>query len=439
MKIEKEEFEQLIEQHRGVIERLVYYKIPIKEDAEDILQDIWLLAYEKVNLLREKQLFKAWLIKIATNACYAYYRKVFKSNEVALDKDLEKSYMKDLGSWRVGRSVEENVMEVLEHLKEEQGKVLQLFYYYQLPIAEIAKRLNLPEGTVKSRLSAARKNFRKNYPYFKDEKGDEEMKKNIFPEISPLITIEKVDAPEFEVRCMQDTGYFIRPRVGEHVSVAAYDFTTYPEMKKSREWQITVEGKAKIHGIECIEAKVQFAVHSYNYYFRETEDYIQTLAAWELDEQGFKKLSTFLDDDFWAYWGIGEDNCGEAILRKRRGDIEVKEDGTLYKAQIEPHNYDIVGRYKVTIGQKSYDTIRHIYFNQHDELVENYISKEGKNILFRRFNKYNWQVGKEEGYSKPWTEMFPETDRVILNGEIYVHWYNCLPDYIIDEVVQNSN
>jgi RNA polymerase sigma-70 factor (ECF subfamily) len=72
MKIEKEEFEQLIEQHRGVIERLVYYKIPIKEDAEDILQDIWLIAYEKVNLLREKQLFKAWLIKIAMPTIVKY-------------------------------------------------------------------------------------------------------------------------------------------------------------------------------------------------------------------------------------------------------------------------------------------------------------------------------------------------------------------------------
>ena len=433
MRENREEFEQLLEQHKDAISRLVYYKIPIREDAEDILQEIWLIGYEKYEMLRDKKQFKAWMLKIASNACSNYYRKVFKSNEVAIDEQiLESTSVKDARKWRMRSALEEEVTDTLQQLKEEQRGILQLFYYYQLPIAEIATRLGLPEGTVKSRLNTARKNFKACYSYYKDKKGDEKMKESIFPEISPTITIEKIDEPEFEVRCMQDIGYFIRPILGNKVKFADYNFSVYPEMKKGGEVEVTVEGRASIHGIDCVEVKVQMTVHSYKYYLRETEDYIQTLAAWEEDAQGVKKLSTFLDDDFWAFWGIGEDNCGEAILKKHGGYIQMQEDGSLYKEHIEAHNYDIVGRYKVTIGNQTYDTIRQIYFNQHDELVENYISREGKNILFRRFNKYNWNVGKDGEYTKPWTQMLPDTDRVVLNGEVYVHWYNCLPDYVIN-------
>ncbi len=37
----------------------------------------------------------------------------------------------------------------------------------------------------------------------------------------------------------------------------------------------------------------------------------------------------------------------------------------------------------------------------------------------------------KKGYDKLWTEMFPDSDRIILNEDIYVHWYNCLPEYVL--------
>ncbi|NLC04830.1 MAG: hypothetical protein GX787_11210 [Tissierellia bacterium] len=93
------------------------------------------------------------------------------------------------------------------------------------------------------------------------------------------------------------------------------------------------------------------------------------------------------------------------------------------------HNADIVGRYTVKIGNKEFDTIRQIYFNSHHEIVENYINNKGNVVLFRRFNKFDWRYKK--GYDNLWTDMYPLSDRIILNNEIYVHWYNCLPDYVL--------
>jgi len=62
-------------------------------------------------------------------------------------------------------------------------------------------------------------------------KGEYVMKSSKFPSIMPNITIIKSDFPEFEVKCEQDIGYFIIPRLGEESKFATYDFDNYPTMK----------------------------------------------------------------------------------------------------------------------------------------------------------------------------------------------------------------
>jgi len=139
-------------------------------------------------------------------------------------------------------------------------------------------------------------------------------------------------------------------------------------------------------------------------------------------------MSTFLDEDFLNFWGYGENNCGFELLQRKTGAIKCNDKGELFKEDIDIHNSDIVGRYEVIIGNKKYDTIRQIYFNSHGEIVENYINTEGQVVLFKRFNRFNWRYQK--GYDKLWTDMLPYSDRIILNNETYVHWYNCLPEYV---------
>ncbi len=80
--------------------------------------------------------------------------------------------------------------------------------------------------------------------------------------------------------------------------------------------------------------------------------------------------------------------------KKRKGIINCNEKGELYKEEVDIHNSDIIGRFLVKIGNKEYDTIRQIYFNSHNELVENYINTEGEIVLFRRFNRYDWRYKK---------------------------------------------
>ncbi len=46
----------------------------------------------------------------------------------------------------------------------------------------------------------------------------------------------------------------------------------------------------------------------------------------------------------------------------------------------------------------------------------------------RRFNRNDWQP---ESYGKPWTELLPDSERLTINGETFVHWYDCITDYIL--------
>ena len=91
---------------------------------------------------------------------------------------------------------------------------------------------------------------------------------------------------------------------------------------------------------------------------------------------------------------------------------------------------DIVGRYTVTIGDRSYDTVCVIDIETYDSglLSEQYLDRNGRTILWRRFNRNDWAM---ERYGGEWTTLLPENERLIVNGKTYVHWYDCITDYIL--------
>ena len=59
---------------------------------------------------------------------------------------------------------------------------------------------------------------------------------------------------------------------------------------------------------------------------------------------------------------------------------------------------------------------------------EQFLDKNGKTILWRRFNRDDWAIDR---YKKLWSEQLPENDKLTVNGTTYVHWYDCITDYIL--------
>ena len=190
-----DEFEKLLEAEQASVERFVKFRISAKADADDILQEVFLTAYQKFPQLKNKDAFKAWIVSIARNKCNDYFRRMAAQYEIPIDALTEQ----ELLDGRRGVTVVDTVRETLHLLGDKDKQILYLFFWKQMRQAEIAKLLNIPVGTVKSRLHTAKHNFKNMYPYRTDvSKGECNMKK--MPEFLPEYKIEASTEAPFAVK-----------------------------------------------------------------------------------------------------------------------------------------------------------------------------------------------------------------------------------------------
>ena len=431
------EFENLFVLSKPALERFVYFRMPSKSDADDIIQEAAVSAYMNMHAINNPESFKAWILKIAANKCNDFYRKLAKRYEIPLDEITENVVSKN----QYGISTKEVVRETLNGLMNKDKQILFLYYFKNKPQAEIAKLLNIPVGTVKSRLHTAKQNFKQNYPFPPKLKGETQMK--TLPDIMPEYKITQSKKAPFEVRCEELMGWSIIPKLGEKLTWAIYD---YPERKRSETTKMEVNGRAEVHGIEGVEIiAVEEDPKDFNatdgsrsverrFVAQLTDTHCRFLAESHV-ENGVRKYFTFLDgDEFHPNWGFGEDNCGKEVNLTQKGTIV--RNGNEITCPKDLRVMDVVGRYNVDIAGKSYDTICVIDVQLYNPGVfsEQFIDKNGRTVLWRRFNINDWKIkryNEHYGYKdKLWSEMFPNNERVTVNGELYVHWYDCLTDYI---------
>lgn len=424
------EFERLLQENLVPLERYVKFKISDKYDAEDLLQEVCLTALVKFDSLKDPACFKAWLIGIANNKCKDYYRRKAKEMQLSLE-DLSEAA---LCSGRFGITEQSVVRDTLDALGDKEKQILFLYFFRQLPQEEIAKRLSVPLGTVKSRLHYAKNKFKQHYPCRVGTKGEKIM--NHLPEILPEYKIEKSALEPFSVRWEELQGWMLVPREGEKLTWGLFE---QPGGRRTEYTEMQVIGKAEIHGIEGVEiSAVQYGAEDYyrtgsvdrmerRFVAQLTDTHCRYLAESHV-ENGVRKLYTFLDgEDFLNNWGFGENNCGNEVDLSAKGLL--KRNGNVIEGHTQKETVDVVGRYTVSVCGKTYDTICVMDIQCFNDGVvsEQYLDKNGRTVLWRRFNHNNW-AGKR--YGKPWVELLPENERLIVNGETYVHWYDCVSNYV---------
>ena len=249
-----DDFEKLLNAERVSVERFVRFRLHSREDADDVLQEVYLAAYQKFTQLKNRDSFKAWLISIARNKCNDYYRKKAVLYEIPIDELTEK----ELSDGRHGISEVYTVRDTWELLGDKDKQILYLYFWKEMPQAEIARQLNIPVGTVKSRLYTAKQNFKNKYPYHADNlKGERNMKR--LPEWMPEYRIEESAEKAFAVKWEELMGWFLVPKPGEKLSWGMYDI---PSRKCSHVYDMKVTGKAKVHGIEGVELTAREASYS---------------------------------------------------------------------------------------------------------------------------------------------------------------------------------
>ena len=149
-------FAALYQQYKNLVYKTAYLMLNSPEEAEDALQEVFLQVHRSLlSYQPEKAAFTTWLYRVTVNHCLNRRRK----RRLAILPLTERSSP-------ASASIETHVMnrkdmaQALSGLSEKLRAVLVLRYYWDLPYGDIAQILEIPVGTVKSRLDLALRTLR---------------------------------------------------------------------------------------------------------------------------------------------------------------------------------------------------------------------------------------------------------------------------------------
>lgn len=152
----KEQFTELVLQAETTLFHVAFSVLRQEADCCDAVQEAVLKAYAARDKLRNPGYFKTWITRILLNECYG----ILRSRKRMVSMDVYS--MEEQG--RKGREnpevyIKEEYLDLyraIGQLKEKDKMCIVLFYMEDYTVAQIADILDIPEGTVKSRLNRAR-------------------------------------------------------------------------------------------------------------------------------------------------------------------------------------------------------------------------------------------------------------------------------------------
>ena len=173
-----EAFNPLVLKYQQKIYNLIYLRVRDQETAKDLCQDVFLKAFQALPHFKQDSAFYSWLYQIAVNCSIDFLRKqnrrrvlIFEELPIDADNTLQMTYThpspsETLENEELGRIIRKAVRQ----LPPGQRRVFKLRYRKELPIKEIAIRLNKSEGTIKAHLHHAHRRLRSMLlPYFQNE------------------------------------------------------------------------------------------------------------------------------------------------------------------------------------------------------------------------------------------------------------------------------
>ena len=146
-------FERMYEQYATDVLRVSYFYLGDRQKAEDVCQDVFVRLITNAPVLPEGK-EKAWLLKVALNRCRDLWRGAWVKRVVLGSPAFELVPAPD----EIGKLTDQQaLMSAIHQLPTTFREVILLHYYQGYGITEIAEMMNLPEGTISSRLSRGRK------------------------------------------------------------------------------------------------------------------------------------------------------------------------------------------------------------------------------------------------------------------------------------------
>lgn len=153
--MEKEQFVKRITEVEADMFHLAFSILHREQDCSDAVQEAIVKAYAGRDTLRQPAYFKTWIMRILLNECYAALRR--RKRLVPMEEQ-----MMDMRA-DFGKYVREEYLDLyraIDALREKDRVCVLLYYIEDYSVKEIGQIMDMPEGTVKSRLRRARLQMR---------------------------------------------------------------------------------------------------------------------------------------------------------------------------------------------------------------------------------------------------------------------------------------
>ncbi|RKU22704.1 hypothetical protein C6503_03875 [Candidatus Poribacteria bacterium] len=195
-------FSTLVKKYQKPVHALAWRKVGDFHIAEEITQDTFLKAYQKLAMLKEPQRFLSWLYVIATNLCKAWLRKkrlrtqsLENTESMTLEKATYSGYVISENEQTAIEAQREVVKALLAKLQESERTILTLRYFGEMSSAEIGEFLGVSANTVRSRLRRAQERLKKEEPMIREALENFQITPNLTENIMREVSRLKPAAP----------------------------------------------------------------------------------------------------------------------------------------------------------------------------------------------------------------------------------------------------
>jgi RNA polymerase sigma-70 factor (ECF subfamily) len=154
-------WESIVRMYRRKVFNVAYKFVGRHDQAEDLTQDVFLKLYKSLDTFDRRANFQTWLISVSRNLCIDHYRAVRKERET-INRDVDPAdFAPAANDVRADTRLEQRdrvklLRRALDKLAPTLRTAVMLRDIQELTYQEIADRLRLPEGTVKSRINRGR-------------------------------------------------------------------------------------------------------------------------------------------------------------------------------------------------------------------------------------------------------------------------------------------
>jgi len=176
-------FSELLRRYEGKIFRLALHITQNREDAEDVLQEAFLKAYEHLDQFQGQSKFYTWIVRIAVNQALMKLRKRKSDRSVSLDETIdtgEDTVAREIAAWDENPEQQysrEEINEILSSAIDGLAPIYRAVFVLRdvddLSTEETAEALELSVPAVKSRLLRARLQLRDKLTRYFKRKGDD--------------------------------------------------------------------------------------------------------------------------------------------------------------------------------------------------------------------------------------------------------------------------